>query len=110
MGPAIEGGSAVGPGGPRARHAGCPGGGHNAAPPAVGQAGTAKLLSAVVAFHFVMPVSIRSRLLLLVLAVLLPGMLGVAWMVASTYEAERDAHERTLRDTARALSLLVDGE
>ncbi len=57
-----------------------------------------------------MPVTIRSRLLLLVLSVLLPGMLGVAWLIASTYEAERDAHERNLRDTARALSMLVDGE
>lgn len=56
------------------------------------------------------PVRIRSRLLLLVLSVVLPCMLGVAWLIASTYEAERDAHQRTLRDTARALSLLVDGE
>lgn len=60
--------------------------------------------------RFAMPVTIRSRLLLLVLSVLLPGMLGVAWLVASTYEAERDAHQRNLRDTARALSMLVDGE
>ncbi len=57
-----------------------------------------------------MPVTIRSRLLLLMLSVLLPGMLGVAWLIASTYEAERDAHQRNLRDTARALSMLVDGE
>jgi signal transduction histidine kinase/ActR/RegA family two-component response regulator len=57
-----------------------------------------------------MPVTIRSRLLLLVLSVLLPGMLGVAWLIGSTYEAERDAHQRTLRDTARALSMLIDGE
>ncbi len=57
-----------------------------------------------------MPVTIRSRLLLLVLSVLLPGMLGVAWLIGSTYQAERDAHERTLRDTARAMSRLVDGE
>ncbi|MDR7268638.1 signal transduction histidine kinase/ActR/RegA family two-component response regulator [Pelomonas saccharophila] len=57
-----------------------------------------------------MPVTIRSRLLLLVLSVLLPGMLGVAWLIASTFEAERNAHERNLRDTARALSMLVDGE
>lgn len=57
-----------------------------------------------------MPVTIRSRLLLLVLSVLLPGMLGVAWLISSTYEAERDAHERTLRDTARALSMVIDGE
>ncbi|MBW8846738.1 MAG: response regulator [Burkholderiales bacterium] len=57
-----------------------------------------------------MPVTIRSRLLLLVLAVLLPGMLGVGWLISSTYEAERDAHQRTLRDTSRALSMLIDGE
>ncbi|MFG6462605.1 ATP-binding protein [Roseateles sp. DXS20W] len=57
-----------------------------------------------------MPVTIRSRLLLLVLAVLLPGMLGVAWLIGNTYEAEREAHERNLRDTTRVLSLLVDGE
>ena len=43
------------------------------------------------------PVRIRSRLLLLVLSVVLPCMLGVAWLIASTYEAERDAHQRTLR-------------
>jgi len=60
--------------------------------------------------RFLMPVTIRSRLLLLVLAVLLPGMLGFGWLIASTYEAEREAHERYLRDTARALSMLVDGE
>jgi len=110
MGPAAEGGSGFGPGGPRHGHADCRHGGQGTTPPMAGQAGTASLLSAVVAFHFAMPVSIRSRLLLLVLAVLLPGMLGVAWLIGSTYEAERDAHERTLRDTARALSLLVDGE
>lgn len=57
-----------------------------------------------------MPVTIRSRLLLLVLAVLLPAMLGLAWLISSTYEGERDAHQRNLRDTTRALSLLVDGE
>lgn len=57
-----------------------------------------------------MPVTIRSRLLLLVLAVLLPGALGVALLIGSTYEAERDAYHRNLRDTARAMSMLVDGE
>lgn len=54
--------------------------------------------------------SIRTQLLLLVLSVVLPCMLGVGWLIASTYEAERDAHERTLRDTSRALSMLVNGE
>lgn len=57
-----------------------------------------------------MPVTIRSRLLLLVLSALVPAMLGVAWLISSTFEAERDAHQRNLRDTARALSMLVDGE
>jgi signal transduction histidine kinase len=57
-----------------------------------------------------MPVTLRSRLLLLVMSVLLPGLLGLVWLIASTYEAERNAHEGSLRDTTRALSQLVDGE
>ncbi len=57
-----------------------------------------------------MPVTIRSRLLLLVLAVLVPGVLGMAFLIARTFDAERDAHFRTLRDTARAMSMLVDRE
>jgi len=54
--------------------------------------------------------SIRSRVLLLVLATLLPGMLGVGWLISHTYSAERKANERTLRETARAISHVVDGE
>ncbi len=54
--------------------------------------------------------SIRSRLLVLVLAVLLPALLGAAWLVGRTFQAERDAHERTLRETSRALSQVVDTE
>ncbi len=57
-----------------------------------------------------MLVTIRSRLLLLVLSVLLPGVLGVAWLIGRTFDTERDAHERALRETARALSLVVDSE
>jgi len=57
-----------------------------------------------------MSVSIRSRLILLVLAVLLPGLLGLGWLIASTFAAEREAHERTLRETTRALSLVIDSE
>ena len=57
-----------------------------------------------------MPVTIRSRLLLLVLSVLLPGLIGAVWLVAHTFEAERSAHEHSLRDTARALSMVVDRE
>ena len=55
-------------------------------------------------------VTIRSRLLMLVLAVLLPGLLGVAWLVGSTFDAERAANERLLRDTSRALTQLVAAE
>ena len=57
-----------------------------------------------------MPVTIRSRLLLLVLSVLLPAGLGVAWLIGRTFQAEREAHERTLRETARAMSMVVDRE
>jgi signal transduction histidine kinase len=56
------------------------------------------------------PVTIRSRLLLLVMAVLLPGLGGTAWLIASTLDAEQRAGERGLRDTARALSMVVDRE
>jgi len=57
-----------------------------------------------------MSVSIRSRLVLLVLAVLLPGLVGLAFFIRSVYEAEREANTRTLRDTARALAMVVDLE
>jgi signal transduction histidine kinase len=57
-----------------------------------------------------MSVTIRSRLLLLVLALLVPGLLGVGWLITRTFEAERAAHERTLRETTRALAMVVDGE
>jgi signal transduction histidine kinase/ActR/RegA family two-component response regulator len=57
-----------------------------------------------------MPVTIRSSLLLLVLSVLLPGVVGGIWYIATTFEAERDARGRTLRDTTRALAMVVDGQ
>jgi signal transduction histidine kinase/ActR/RegA family two-component response regulator len=57
-----------------------------------------------------MPVTIRSRLLTLVLSVLLPGLLGVAWLVGRAFEAERFANERALRETARALATVAEGE
>ena len=56
------------------------------------------------------PVSIRSRLLLLVLATLLPMVVIALWLVLRTYESERVAVDGNLRDTTRALSLLVDQE
>jgi signal transduction histidine kinase/ActR/RegA family two-component response regulator len=55
-------------------------------------------------------VSIRSRLLLLVLSILIPGLIGLVYIIASIYEAEREANTRTLRDTARALSMVVELE
>jgi signal transduction histidine kinase len=57
-----------------------------------------------------MPVSIRSRLLLLVLAWMIPAMAGALWMIHVTAQAEREAHERRLQQSARALSLVVDRE
>ena len=57
-----------------------------------------------------MPVTIRSRLLLLVLAVLLPAVLGSGWLILTALQAERASHELRLRDTTRALSMVVDGE
>ena len=54
-----------------------------------------------------MPITIRSRLLLLVLSVLLPAVAAAGWLIARTYAAEREAQERNLRDTARALSMVV---
>ncbi len=55
-------------------------------------------------------VSIRSRLLLLVASVLLPAVVAAVWLVAQTYSAERQANQRLLTDTARALSQVVDRE
>lgn len=57
-----------------------------------------------------MPVSIRSRLLLLVLAWMIPALAASAWIFQATAQAERAAHERRLQENARALSLVVDSE
>jgi signal transduction histidine kinase len=54
--------------------------------------------------------TIRSRLLLLVLAWAVPAVAATLFLVFTTAQAERDAHERTLRETARALSLVIDRE
>ena len=55
-----------------------------------------------------MPVSIRSRLLLLVLSVLVPGAAAALWIISQTYQAERQALERHLSDTTRALATVID--
>ncbi len=57
-----------------------------------------------------MPVSIQTRLLLLVLSVLLPGVFGVVWLINSSFDDERESNARALRDSARALSMVVDRE
>lgn len=41
---------------------------------------------------------------------MLPAMIGVGWLISHTYSAEREANERTLRETARAISQVIDGE
>ena len=57
-----------------------------------------------------MPLSIRSRLLLLLLSVLLPAMLGVGWLVANTFESERAVNERNLRQVSHGLAMAVQIE
>jgi PAS domain S-box-containing protein len=54
--------------------------------------------------------TLRARLLLLVLAVLLPTAALVLWIVSAAYLREADSAQRQLRETVRALSLVVDRE
>ena len=56
-----------------------------------------------------MPASARSRLLLLLLAVLLPGIAAAAWALFHTYQAEQQAVERRLSHATQALSRDIDG-
>ncbi len=55
-------------------------------------------------------VTLRSRLVLLVLSVLLPAVVITLWLVLRTYDSERIANENTLRETTRALANLIDRE
>lgn len=57
-----------------------------------------------------MPASIRSRLLTLVLAWMIPALIAAAAMIWMTAQAERDAQERRLEDSVRAMSLVLDRE
>ncbi|WP_280152930.1 ATP-binding protein [Piscinibacter sp. XHJ-5] len=54
--------------------------------------------------------TLRARLLLLVLAVLLPTAGLVLWVVSSAYLREAESSQQRLRETVRALSLVVDRE
>jgi signal transduction histidine kinase len=53
---------------------------------------------------------IRSRLLILVLAVLIPAMAAAILAIVYVHEEERSAFEQSMRETARALALLLDNE
>lgn len=54
-----------------------------------------------------MTVRIRTALLMLALSVLLPSVLAAAWLITHIDQAERQAMERGLRDSTRALSSVV---
>jgi signal transduction histidine kinase len=53
---------------------------------------------------------IRSRLLLLVSAVLLPGLVGAAIALAYIYREEHDFNHASMSETSRALALALDRE
>lgn len=57
-----------------------------------------------------MSLSIRTRLMLLVLSVMLPGVLAALWVSWQTWVDEQDALVRHMRDNTRALSMVVDKE
>jgi signal transduction histidine kinase/CheY-like chemotaxis protein len=54
--------------------------------------------------------SLRLRLILLALAVFLPALIATLWTVSRAYDSERAGLERGLRETTRALSMVVDRE
>ncbi|MEP7056442.1 MAG: response regulator [Caldimonas sp.] len=54
--------------------------------------------------------SLRLRLILLALAVLLPGLVAALWVIDRAYESERVSLQRGLRETTRALSMVIDRE
>ncbi len=56
------------------------------------------------------PVTIRARLLLLVLAALLPALVAMGWAVSSAYVAELQVRERSLRDLTSSLAIVVERE
>lgn len=54
--------------------------------------------------------SIRLRLILLVIAIVIPAIGAGAWSVTTAYERERAALEARLRQMTSVLSLVIDGE
>ncbi len=57
-----------------------------------------------------MPTSIRARLLLLMMTVLLPAIGAALFVVARTFQGEQDAVQRGLHDSARAVAQVIDRE
>lgn len=55
-------------------------------------------------------ISIRTCLIALVLAVLLPALCAAAWVLGLTYRMERESSEHVLAETTRALSMALDRE
>lgn len=53
---------------------------------------------------------IRTRLLLLVLAILLPALLAAALGIGHVYTEARTTNRKTLQETSRALALVLDGD
>ncbi|MEO7775303.1 MAG: cache domain-containing protein, partial [Steroidobacteraceae bacterium] len=54
--------------------------------------------------------TLRLRIVLFTISILLPAIAAGAWMVAATYSRERSASNATVRETVRALSLVVERE
>ena len=54
--------------------------------------------------------SIRTRLIALVLAALLPALWADLWVVNLTHRLEREASARLLEKTTQALSMVLDRE
>ena len=69
-----------------------------AAPRATVQASLQRPAGRAIAAFATDSVTIRSRLVLLVLAVLLPAVVITLWLITRTYDSERIANETTLRD------------
>jgi signal transduction histidine kinase len=54
--------------------------------------------------------SVRTRLALLVTSIMVPAVLAALWVLSLTYRMEREANERLLKETARAVSMVLDSE
>ncbi len=61
-------------------------------------------------FRVAMPTPIRTRLLLLMMTVLLPAIAAALFVVARTYQSERESLARGLRDSALAMAQVIDRE